>query len=105
MIEPLRDAGWTVTVPTSREVGVAAGQFFDACSPDNSTLRHRDQAPLNASVAGASTRPLGDAWAWDKRKGVDITPLVAVTNAAWLHGETVRPGTTSVYEERGVVSL
>ena len=37
-------------------------------------------------MAGAATRPLGDAWAW-ARKGLstDITPLVAVSLARWGH--------------------
>jgi hypothetical protein len=39
---------------------------------------------LDAAVAGAQQRPLGDSWAW-ARKGlsVDICPLVALTLARW----------------------
>jgi hypothetical protein len=41
---------------------------------------------LNAALAGARRRDLGDSWAW-ARKGlsVDISPLVAVTLAGWGH--------------------
>lgn len=74
----------------SREAAQAAGAFLDALSADR--LRHLDQAPLNAAVAGARTRPLADAWAWSRRhSGVDISPLVAVTLAR--HALGVHAGT------------
>jgi hypothetical protein len=39
---------------------------------------------LDAALAGAVARRLGDAKAWDsKAASVDICPLVAVTEAAW----------------------
>ena len=45
-------------------------------------LRHRDQASLNAAVAGAVRRSAGDAWRWNrKNSSCDISPLVAVTLA------------------------
>jgi hypothetical protein len=37
-----------------------------------------------AAPKGASTRPLGDAWAWSRRSSlVDVSPLVASTLALW----------------------
>lgn len=76
--------GITVHVPTSKDVAIAAGRFFDACSESVASLRHMDDPTLNAAVDAAVTRPLGDAWTWDRRKPAsDITPLVAATLALW----------------------
>lgn len=84
LVAPLRDAGVEVLVPTARDVAAAAGRFYDACQPGTGTLRHRGQAELDGAVAAAATRPLGDAWTWDRRKpSSDITSLVAVTLALW----------------------
>jgi phage terminase large subunit-like protein len=45
-------------------------------------LRHRGERELTIALDGAAQRPLGDSWAWSrKRSGTDITPLVAVTLA------------------------
>jgi hypothetical protein len=84
LIAPMQAAGLEVIVPSARDAAQACGAFYDAAVNDQ--LRHLDQAMLNAAVAGAKQRPLGDAWAW-ARKGLssDISPLVAVTLAAWGH--------------------
>lgn len=84
LVEPLRQAGIEVAVPTARDVAAAAGRLYDACQPETASLRHRGQDTLDAAVASASTRPLGDAWTWNRRDPTaDITPLVAVTLALW----------------------
>lgn len=44
---------------------------------------HIDQASLTAAVTGAAKRTQGDAWVFDRRGVLDISPLVAVTLAAW----------------------
>lgn len=76
--------GITVHVPTSKDVAVAAGRFFDACSESLASLRHMNDPTLNAAVDAATTRPLGDSWTWNRRQpGSDITPLVAATLALW----------------------
>ena len=59
-------------------------------------LRHLGQDELTAAVAGAVKRSLGDGSAWDRKNAsVDITPLVAVTNANWgyAHFGTKKPAT------------
>jgi hypothetical protein len=69
--------------PFAREVGAAYAQFVEAAT-DSKTLRHLGQPELNAALAGARKRPLGDASAWTRKgSGVDISPLVVVTNALW----------------------
>lgn len=48
-------------------------------------LYHLEQPALDSAAANAATRPVGDTWAWDRRKSpVDISPLVAVTGALWV---------------------
>jgi hypothetical protein len=55
----------------------------------------RDRSLANAAVAGAMTRPLGDAWAWSRKNStVDISPLVACTLALWGL-ETLEPSERS----------
>lgn len=89
----LEAAGVEVTVPSARDVAAACGGIYDAIvrPPDadedwRSTFRHVPHPALNAALAGAARRPLGDAWAWDRRGvSVDISPLVALTLARWAY--------------------
>lgn len=82
LIPDLEKAGIEVRSPKSREVAQATGQFIDSVTEQ--TVVHLDQAPLAAALAGAALRPLGEASAWTRRgASVDISPLVAVTLAAW----------------------
>jgi hypothetical protein len=82
------ELGVEIVSPKTREVAMAAGQFYDAVT--DQSLSHLDQAPLATALAGAQKRPLGDAWAWARRGvGVDISPLVAVTLAKWGLGAEV----------------
>ncbi|MFD8618270.1 hypothetical protein [Streptomyces sp. NPDC059513] len=81
----------------TREITHAAGMFLDRVN--NETLLHVDQAPLNDAVANAQKRAVMDAFAWQKKNiDVDITPLVAASNAA--HGLTLkrRPKTDETEE-------
>ncbi|AVV46454.1 terminase [Streptomyces sp. ID05-04B] len=69
--------------PKVREVTQACGMFYDHVM-DTGTLYHLGQAPMTAALAGARKRDIGDAWAWSRKsEGVDISPLVASTNALW----------------------
>ena len=84
LVAPLEAAGLEVVRPTTRARAAADGGFYDAVV--ERSLRYVPRPALDAAVAGAATRPLGDAWAW-ARKGLstDITPLVAVSLARWGH--------------------
>jgi hypothetical protein len=77
-------------VTSTRDVVAGCGQMFDAAADDQ--LRHMGQAPLTDAIAGASKRDVsGGGWAWSrKNSSVDITPLVAATNALWGAG-TAQP--------------
>lgn len=70
----------TVTV-NAQQYAQACGQIFDAITANK--VRHLDQPILNQAVAAARKRILGDAWAWARKSGGDISPLVAVTLSHW----------------------
>lgn len=70
---------------SSRDNGQACGAIANAVANDG--LRHAGQYPLDEAVKAARSRPLGNAWAWDRGGDADITPLVAVTFA--LQGLTL----------------
>lgn len=87
------------------DLGVATGEFYDriraAVGEGSGTqqLRHRSQPLLNVAAATAATRPVQDAWLWDRRRSpTDVSPLIAVTGALWAlqHGQP----RTSAYESR-----
>jgi hypothetical protein len=63
---------------------VACGQFADTVKQFN--VAHLGDEILLSAVGGATTRPVLDSWAWARRKStVDISPLVAVTNARYAY--------------------
>jgi hypothetical protein len=103
LIEPLVTAGILEKIKgvtgrhihrvTARDVAQACGAFFDEIDPKHDTLRHCDQGNLTDSLQEAQTRALADAWAWSRKEGTDISPVMASTLA--LHGWRVygRTGT------------
>ncbi len=86
LVPELEAAGVRVVRTSGRQMAAACGRIFDAVT--NRQVRHSSQPDLDAAVAGAAVRKLGDAWAWSRSSStVDISPLVAVTLALW--GATV----------------
>jgi hypothetical protein len=84
-------AGLDILKASVRDIAHGCGALYDATGANPlvdtpAWLRHLDQPELNAALAGAQRRDLGEGWLW-ARKGltVDISPLVAVTEAAWGH--------------------
>ncbi len=78
-----RITDFELTLVTAREMAQACGTFHDDAINDR--MRHCGQDALTAALKAATTRPLGDAWAWHRRESTDdITPLVASTLA--VHG-------------------
>lgn len=78
LVPALKKAGVPVQTTTGADVARACGIFFDLVA--QGTFRHRPSEQLDAAVKGAATRPLGERWAWSRRRSnVDISPLVAVT--------------------------
>jgi hypothetical protein len=73
-------AGLVLTDVSLAETAAAAGALFDGCSARE--VRHLGQPSLNAALASAGKRPVGEAWTWSRKSsGTDISPLVAVTIA------------------------
>jgi len=100
LVAPLERAGITLEATTAREYAAACGLLFDLV--ENDGLRHLGQHELAAAVRNASTRPLGEAWAWSRRLSAgDISPLVAVTLAL----QRAHASSVSVYEERGLIAI
>jgi hypothetical protein len=103
LIPALEEAiGFEVTVTSADEYAEACGTFLDAAN-DGGAFRHGNQPELDSALKGIATRPLGERFAWDKKKSKnDITPLCAVTLARWgaLKGEEV-----SVYNDRDLLVL
>lgn len=68
----------------------------DACAEmftlvQNEGIAHRGDDELDTAVRGAVKRPLGDRWAWGRRKSAsDVSALEAATFAAWdaLHSDS-----------------
>lgn len=61
----------------------SSGNFYDFVR--GGVLKHRPQPILDVAAATAVTRPLADAWWWDRRNSpTDIAPLVAATGAVWV---------------------
>jgi hypothetical protein len=90
LIQDLQDAGVTVDRASTTDLTTATGQFWQRVQPDTLTLRHPGHPALTAAVAGAKRREIGDGGAWAftrKDVTVDVSPLIAVTLAAWGHGK------------------
>jgi hypothetical protein len=83
IIAGLTRAHIPVETTGARAMAAACSQLVDLAN--SGLLVHRGQAPLDAAVAGAGRRPIGDGWAWSRRASdaADISPLVAVTLAVW----------------------
>jgi hypothetical protein len=122
LVASFDEAKIELTMPTTRQVGQACGAFYDGVVPQEgqpATVRHRPHPSLTAAVSGAAKRPLGDAWAWNRRgPSVDISPLVAVTLARWAFATREReekrppatapaakPGTTNVFRPTSRLKL
>ena len=108
LLGQLTAAGVNVVEWSGAALGAATGGFYDRVraavgeGEAPTALRHRNQPLLNLATATASTRPLGDAWLWDRRRSpTDASPLIAVTGALWcLTSGAPKPRTPSAYERR-----
>lgn len=80
LVTALRAEGVEVVEVGGLELSKSCAAFKSAVA--NGQVRHIGQAALDAAVAGAAVRAVGDGWAWARRSShVDISPLVAVTLA------------------------
>lgn len=82
VIADARRSGFDIIDVGASDLARACGAFVDLL--DDGRLIHRGQTMLDDALAGAGRRNLADAWAWSRnRSAVDVSPLVAVTLAAW----------------------
>lgn len=95
LIADLAQYGIEVEQVSAREMAQACGVFHDdVVNKDDDgnhapRLRHTGQEVLTKALQVATSRPLGDAWAWNRRQTTDdISPLVASTLA--VHGFRAR---------------
>lgn len=96
LLADLERAGVPVRSITQREHGQACGMLWDDVTEKR--IIHLGDPVLNAAVAGARRRLVGDAWLWDRKKSdVDISPLVAATLARWAHAATVEEPALPVF--------
>ena len=90
LLRDLRAAGLDVVEVQGREVVQSCGRLYDLVA--DGRLVHLGDSALSDAVGGARRKVSGDAWRWDRRKrGADITPLYAVTFAAWVAAEAPEP--------------
>jgi hypothetical protein len=88
----------------TQELAEACARLFDVVTNRDESGRHAPQfahigqPALDAAVAGAGERTLGDKWAFQQRVSTaDITPLVAVALALW--------GAAERKKKAGVINL
>jgi len=90
----LADSGLPVVTWSGTELARGTGQFYDLVRRvigtdadhgwSDPVLMHRSQPLLDVPAATAVTKPMGDAWLWDRAKSpVDVAPLIAATGAVW----------------------
>lgn len=100
LIEDLERAGLPVVVLNGADIAKACGGMHDAVIAGR--IRHVGEPVLQQCVSAAVARPMGDAWALDrKRSPIDISPLVACTQALWaLEAQQGRtPSIINVWED------
>jgi hypothetical protein len=90
--EMTRD-GFALTTPWVRE-SAAAFALFRAAAVEGEPvpLGHFGQQVLDDAVAAAEREPAGgDGWVWVRKGETDISPVEAVTLAAWGHSTYANP--------------
>lgn len=83
LVKPLEATRVDLTKVSSREVAHACGALHKAVT-DGDDFRHRAQAEVTASLAGARKKDIGDGWVLDRRRSLsDVTPLEVLALARW----------------------
>jgi hypothetical protein len=71
--------------PGATDRAAATGQMYEGVT-DSRTWRHLGQVELTTALASARKQVVGDHWWWARKNVMaDVSPLVAVTYAAWGH--------------------
>jgi hypothetical protein len=77
----LENRGIEVIPFAARDVANAAGFFYD--NVRSKRITHLDDYRLNDAVKGATKRPIGERWGFNRKGNVDISPLVAASFAVY----------------------
>lgn len=94
LIDALGLEGLPVLEVTASQLVTNSTTFYDLVS--SAGLWHDSQPRLDAAARVATTRPVGDAWAWDRRRAeIEISELIAATNAVGIHRSTFGTGPTT----------
>jgi len=98
LIADVEAEGIEVIKMTARDHAQACGALHDRL--ESREVWHLGQPVLDDAVLASRRRPLGDAWAWD-RKGAGVFPLVAATLAlgAFLALDPRQAPMVSVYDD------
>ena len=104
LADKLTDAGITVVPIEGPELSKSAGRFYDRVvnreDPDMPTAVHRGQPVLDEAVRNTLAKTAGDAWLLDRRNSrSDASPLVACSQADWLHDQPVPVQRRSAYDD------
>jgi hypothetical protein len=98
LIPDMEAAGLTVHVASTVDVLDSCAQMYALVREGK--LSHAKYPELEVALKGASTRPVGDRWAWGRKtSSADISPLEAASLAAWWVARPEVPF-VSVYEKR-----
>ena len=91
LIPELEEEGLTVRILGTADVTAACASMYDALIADD--IKHLDDPRLNAAVAGAKRRAIGDRWGYGRKaSSADITPIESVTFARHAYDSTGEPG-------------
>lgn len=97
LIDELVKAKVKVVEWKGEDIGQSCGRIYDLVQ--QGLLKHLPQPILDVAAATAVTKPLGDSWAWDRKKSpVDASPLVAATGAIWLISPRPEDGPPRIHE-------
>jgi len=91
-VPELESSGVRIIELPDLDLARACGSFFDAVMDGAVTVR--TNTDLDAAVACAVQRTMGDQWAWGRRKSGDIALLMAATLALWEVAKPAEPSRT-----------
>jgi hypothetical protein len=77
----LENRGIEVIPYAAKDVANAAGCFYD--NVRNKRITHMNDYRLNDAIKGATKRPIGERWGFNRKGNVDISPLVAASFAVY----------------------
>ena len=81
MVMILENHGIEVIPFAAKDVANAAGCFYD--NVRSKRITHLNDYRLNDAIKGATKRPIGERWGFNRKGNVDISPLVAASFAVY----------------------